>query len=97
MSSPQCRCHDQETSEKLKLSTIWPKPPPKSQLKSPGGSKKEEIPQFETFFRGFHDVTQTAAAEQPNFLQLLLGDAALRVFHTLLDATRANLGLSLAE
>ena len=59
------------------------------------GSEKESFRQFEQLFRGFIGVAGVAAAQQANFLQLHLRDAALRYFQTLPAPTRADVDLSL--
>ena len=54
------------------------------------GTESENFREFEQLFRGIIGVAAVPVAQQPNFLQLHLRDAALRFFLTLPAATRAN-------
>ena len=65
------------------------------QLKPYSGLEKESFREFEHLLRSYLAVAGIANAQQANFLQLHLRDAALRFFQTLPDATRADLDLSL--
>ena len=65
------------------------------QLKPYSGLEKESFREFERLLRSYLAVAGIANAQQANFLQLHLRDAALRFFQTLPDATRADLDLSL--
>ena len=60
-------------------------------VKPYSGTEEEDFNEFENLFRGFVAVSGINNAQQPNFLQLHLRDAALRFFQTLGPATRANL------
>ena len=60
-------------------------------VKPYSGTEEEDFNEFENLFRGFLAVSGINNAQQPNFLQLYLRDAALRFFQTLGPATRANL------
>ena len=65
------------------------------QLKPYSGLEKESFREFEHLLRSYLAVAGIVNAQQANFLQLHLRDAALRFFQTLPDATRADLDLSL--
>ena len=54
------------------------------------GTENENFREFEQLLRGIIGVAAVPGAQQPNFLQLHLRDAALRFFLTLPAATRAN-------
>ena len=65
------------------------------QLKPYSGLEKESFREFEHLLRSYLAVAGIANAQQANFLQLHLRDAALRFFQTLPDATRGDFDLSL--
>ena len=65
------------------------------QLKPYSGLEKERFREIEHLLRSYLAVAGIANAQQANFLQLHLEDAALHFFQTLPDATRADLDLSL--
>ena len=56
----------------------------------PYSGTEEDFNKFKNFFRGFVAVSGINNAQQPNFLQIHLCDAALRFFQTLEPATRDN-------
>ena len=58
------------------------------QLKPYSGLEKESFREFEHLLRSYLAVAGIANAQQANFLQLHLRDAALRFFQTLPDATK---------
>ena len=66
------------------------------QLKPYSGLEKESFREFEHLLRSYLAVAVIPGAQQANFLQLHLRDAALRFFQTLPDATRIDVDLSLA-
>ena len=68
---------------------------PQITLKPYGGLDKESFREFERLLRSIIGVAGIAGAQQANFLQFHLKDAALRYFQTLPEATRNNLELSL--
>ena len=59
------------------------------------GLEKENFREFEHLLRSILEVAAVPQAQQANFLQLHLRDAALRYFQTLPVATREDLDLSL--
>ena len=61
------------------------------------GKENENFREFEKLFRGIIGVAAIPAAQQPNFLQLHLRDAALRFFQTLPAATRGDVDLCLEQ
>ena len=68
---------------------------PNIALKPFSGTDKESFRVFEHLLRSIIGVAAVAGAQQANFLQLHLRDAALRYFQTLPEATRNDLALSL--
>ena len=68
---------------------------PQLSLTPYSGLEKENFREFEHLLRSILAVAAVPQAQQANFLQLHLRDAALRYFQTLPVATRADLDLSL--
>ena len=68
---------------------------PNITLKPFSGTDKESFREFEHLLGSIIGVAAVAGAQQANFLQLHLRDAALRYFQTLAEATRNDLALSL--
>ena len=68
---------------------------PNIALKPFSGTYKESFREFEHLLRSIIGVAAVAGAQQANFLQLHLRDAALRYFQTLPEATCNDLALSL--
>ena len=60
-----------------------------------GGTSSESWTDFESLFRSLVEVANIDAAQRVGYLKLQLKDSALQFFHTLDNATRGDLELTL--
>ena len=60
-----------------------------------GGTSSENWTDFESLFRSLVEVANIDAAQRVGYLKLQLKDSALQFFHTLDNATRGDLELTL--